>query len=295
MNRLLSFFPLLARRARKKHFELICILPLLIFLCVLTVVPIARTVLLSLEPVEGNGLTMSHYRELFAQEGFRLAMFHTVSIAFLSLSIEIGLGFLFALILSKSSRVIRFLRPVFILPLAIPTAVVGVMMSYLFSGQGWINRILMDLGVLNEPVYWMSGGWRSIVMVSLADSWKVTPIVMLILLSGLQSIDPVLYKAARIDGAGVFYTFRRITLPLLVPSITAAVIIRGVDAFRIFAVPLILMGQNLKVIGTFAYLEYQEYNNPYTSAASSVILLGMILCAVLIYLKTAGRKGIAGA
>jgi trehalose transport system permease protein len=137
----------------------------------------------------------------------------------------------------------------------------------------------------------MAGGVRSLIMVILSDCWKVTPLVMLILLAGLAAIDRDLYRAARIDGAGGFYIFRRITLPLLLPFITAAVIIRGIDAFRIFALPLILMGQNLKVIGTYAYLEYVEYNNPYLSAASSVLLLSMILVAVLIYIKAVGRKG----
>ena len=166
-------------------------------------------------------------------------------------------------------------------------------MSYLFSSLGWINRILADLGLIDSPIYWMAGGIKSLMMVTIADSWKVTPIVMLILLAGLESIDRELYKAARIDGAGSFYIFRRITLPLLMPAITCAVIIRGIDAFRIFALPLILMGQNLKVIGTFAYLEYAEFNNPYASAASSVILLFMILTAVLFYIKVAGRRGLA--
>ena len=151
----------------------------------------------------------------------------------------------------------------------------------------------MDLTFLDSPIYWMSGGIKSLFMVALADAWKVTPLVMLILLAGLESIDKTLYKAARIDGAGTIYIFRRITLPLLFPAITAAVIIRGIDAFRIFALPLILMGQNLKVVGTYAYLEYAEFNNPYTSAASSTILLFMILFAVLAYIKAVGARGIS--
>jgi trehalose transport system permease protein len=132
-------------------------------------------------------------------------------------------------------------------------------------------------------------------MIIAADSWKVTPLVMLILLAGLESIDRNLYKAARVDGAGGFYCFRRITLPLLLPSITAAVIIRGIDAFRIFALPLILMGQNLKVIGTYAYLEYAQYDNVRLSASGSVILLLMIMVSVIIYVKAAGRRGLAAA
>ncbi len=279
----------------KYRFEIICILPLLVFLSAFTLMPILRVIVLSFQhPGEAGGLVFSFasYKDLLQERAFGQALFNTVVIAGASLGLELMFGLVLALLLSKNLKIIRFLRPVCILPLAIPTTVVGVIMGYLFSNAGWVNRILMDLRCIDSPIYWMSGGAKSLMMIALADTWKVTPVVMLILLAGLESIDKTLYKAARIDGAGSFYVFRRITLPLLMPAITAAVIIRGIDAFRIFALPLILMGQNLKVIGTYAYLEYVELNNPYTSAVSSVILLLMILFAVLVYIKAVGRKGI---
>lgn len=276
--------------------QLLLILPLVLFLFCFTLVPIIGVVGLSLSPEAGGWhLTLRHYAALFVQPQFRAAFGNTLIIAAASLAIELGLGLVLALILSGSRRSLRFFRPLLLLPLAIPTVVAGVAMRFLFSNTGWLNRILLDLHLAREPVFWMSGGSRSLFMIALADAWKVTPMVMLILLAGLQSIDRSLYNAARIDGAGSWYTFRRVTLPLLMPSITAAVIIRGIDAFRIFALPLILMGENLKVIGTYSYLEYTQYNNPYASAASSVILLAMILAAVTLYLKAAGKEGMGTA
>ena len=285
------------RVIKRYYFEIILISPLVLFLLIFTLVPIVRTITLSFQQApqlyKGIGFGLSNYKELALQQGFREALFNTVFIALVSLLLEISLGLILALILSGNLKVIRFLRPLFILPLAIPTVVVGVIMSYMFSSSGWLNRILTDLSLIGSPIYWMSGGFKSLIMIVLADCWKVTPIVMLILLAGLESIDPDFYRAARIDGASSLYIFRRITLPMLMPFITAAVIIRGIDAFRIFALPLILMGQNLKVIGTYAYLEYAEYSNPYLSAASSVLLLLMILTAVLIYIRAVGRKGMS--
>ena len=248
-----------------------------------------------LEKESLTGFTLANYKELISQKGFREALFNTIFIALFSLMLEVGFGLILALVLSHSAKYLKILRSIFILPLAIPTVVVGVMMSYLFSTSGWINRILLDLSLIDSPIYWIGGGIKSLAMIILADCWKVTPIVMLILLAGLESIDRDLYKAARIDGASSFYIFKRITLPLLLPSITVAVIIRGIDAFRIFALPLILMGQNLKVIGTYAYLEYVEYNNARLSAASSVMLLFMILVAVIFYIKVAGKRGLVAA
>ncbi len=293
------------RLINRYYFEIILISPLVLFLLFFTLMPILRTILLSFQNPATHftpasklsmwGFTLLNYKELLLQEGFRRAFLNTVFIALVSLLLEVSLGLILALILSYNQKGLRFLRFLFILPLAIPTVVVGVIMTYLFSTSGWINRILIDLSLIDLPIYWMAGGIRSLIMITLADCWKVTPIVMLILLAGLEAIDQDLYRAARIDGASGLYIFRRITLPLLLPFITAAVIIRGIDAFRIFALPLILMGQNLKVIGTYAYLEYAEYNNPYLSAASSVLLLSMILVAVFIYIRAVGRKGMAAA
>ena len=100
-----------------------------------------------------------------------------------------------------------------------------------------------------------------------------------VVLRGLDGSNPV-----RLPGAW------RITLPLLRPALTMAFIIRGVDAFRIFALPLALVGRHLPVLSTFAYVEYLEYGNPHTSAASSTLLLVMILITVGVYLRLAGPE-----
>ncbi|MBU2541629.1 MAG: sugar ABC transporter permease [Candidatus Omnitrophica bacterium] len=255
--------------------------------------PIWRTLILSFKDTLSNQFSLSNYKDLIQQASFRKALYNTIFIAGVSLVLEITLGLILALILSRNTKITAGLRMLFILPLAIPTVVVAVMMSYIFSSSGWINRILMDLSLIKAPISWMSGGINSLIMIVLADCWKVTPLVMLILLAGIQSIDKDLYRQARVDGAGSLHIFRQITLPLLAPYITCAVIIRGIDAFRIFALPFILMGQNLKVLGTYAYLEYAEYNNAYLSAASSVLLFIMILAALVIYIKAVGKKGLS--
>ncbi len=276
-------------------YQVACLAPLVLFLCVFTLVPVVRVFIISFTDPRGAGFTLSHFHTLFTQADFRSAFANTVVIALGSLTIEIGAGLLLALVLSANPRGAGFVKSLFMLPLAVPTVVSAVMMSYLFSTSGWINRILQDTGIIAAPVVWLEGGLTSLFTVMVADSWKVTPFVMLILLAGLQSIDRELYRAARIDGAGSFTIFRRVTLPLLMPAITTAVIIRGIDAFRIFSLALVLMGQNLKVIGTYAYLEYVEYGNRYLSAASATVLFFIIMCAVIAYIRTAGKKGVQAA
>lgn len=272
--------------------DLLLAVPLLMYLFVFTFLPICQVFIISLSDPQTSQLTVRNFVTLLLQPGFRLAFVNTVIIALGSLLLEVGLGLLLAIVLSHQIKVARWLRSLFMVPLAIPTVVAAVMMSYIFSSSGWLNQILQDIGLIENPIIWLQGGFTSMLAVMVADSWKVTPLVMLILLAGLQSIDPNLYRAARIDGAGGAYIFRRITLPLLMPSITAAVIIRGIDAFRIFSLVLVLMGENLKVIGTYAYLEYAEYNNPHLSAAAAVILFLLIMAAVFGYIRLAGRRGL---
>jgi len=268
----------------------LCLLPLIAYLLFFNLGPIIQIFYLSLKHTRSAFLTLSHYRILITQPDFQIAVFNTVIIAVGSLIIELGLGLMMALILFMPLKGKNVIRTLFILPLTIPTVVVGVMMSYMFSTSGWVNKVLLDLHLIDNHIFWTAGGWSSLSMVIIADCWKVTPLVMLILLAGLNSINPDLYHAARVDGASGFVLFRHITLPLLMPHITAAVIIRGIDAFRIFSLPLILMGQNLKVIGTYAYTEYMDYQNIHLSAASSIILLLMIMSAIFIYIRLVGKK-----
>lgn len=280
------------RRLQKYRFETVCLLPLMLYLFVFTFLPILEVFRISFTDPAGGGWTFHNFFLLFRQREFHAAFWNTMVIALGSLSIEVSLGLLLAMVLSSQGRGAGLMKSLFMLPLAIPTVVAAVMMSYMFSSSGWINRILMDVGVIQREILWLDGGYKSLFAVIAADSWKVTPLVMLILLAGLQSIDRQLYKAARIDGARSSYIFRRITLPLLLPSITTAVIIRGIDAFRIFSLALVLMGENLKVIGTYAYLEYAEYNNEYLSAASALLLFLLIMAAILVYIRAVGKRGL---
>ena len=279
---------------QRYRFEIICLLPFLLYLVFFTVVPLAQVFQLAFSDSEG-GFTFAHMSRLWGQADFVQAVRNTLIIALGSLSLEIVFGLLLALALSELGRKGGWLRTLFILPLAVPTVVAAVMMTYLFATSGWINRILLDLGLIGENIVWLSGDGYSLFAVMIADCWKVTPLVMLILLAGLQGIDQQFYQAAEVDGANAWQRFWHITFPLLLPAITAAVIIRGIDAFRIFDLALVLTGENLKVIGTYAFLAYSEYQDVALSAASSVVLFGLILVAILLHMRLVGRKGFEAA
>ena len=148
-----------------------------------------------------------------------------------------ALGLAAALALAERRRALGWVRVALLVPLGVPTIVAASAMRYIFGTVGYLNEVLYRLGVIDLPIDWTGSRWLAVVTVAVADAWKVTPLVMLILLAGLQAIPRQLYEAARTDGATPWQQFRRITLPLLRPAITMALIVRGVDAFRIFALP----------------------------------------------------------
>lgn len=269
--------------------SLLGLAPLMVYLVAFTVVPVASTFLFSLS-APGGGITLEHFRRIAGHYQFGQAVLNTLGITAIGLSLELGLGLVAALALTSRPIGRRVFQVLLMVPLGVPTIVAAAVMRAVFGSVGYLNEILLRLGIIRTPVDWVGAQGLALVTVAVADAWKVTPLMVLILLAGLETIPAELYEAARTDGATRWRQFAAITLPLLKPALTMALIVRGVDAFRIFALPLALAGQGLPVLSTYAYVEYLEYGNPHTAAASSVILLVMILIAVGTYLKLAGPE-----
>ena len=263
--------------------------PLLAYLGAFTFVPVVSTFWLSVN-LPDTGFSLDAYRQIASHYQFVEAVGNTCMVTVLGLTLELCLGLALAVALTGRRRAQGLMRVLLLLPLGVPTIVAASAMRYVFGTVGYVNEILYQLGLLTLPINWTGSRWLAVLTVAVADAWKVTPLVMLILLAGLQSIPRDVYEAARMDGASARQQFLYMTLPLLRPSITMALIVRGIDAFRIFALPLALAGHNLPVLSTYAYVEYLEYGNPHTAAASSTILLLLILIAVGTYLRLAGTS-----
>lgn len=272
---------------RGRH--LLGLAPLVLYLAAFTLLPVASTLLLSVQDAEGHWgvdafLTIArHYQ-------FGEAVVNTLVITGVSLGLEVVLGLATALLLASRVRAQGVVRVLLLIPLGVPTVVAASAMRFIFGTVGYLNEVLYRLGLLPLPLDWAGSRGLALLTVAVADAWKVTPLVMLILLAGLQAIPRDVYEAARTDGAGAGQQFLWITLPLLRPALTMALIVRGVDAFRIFALPLALVGRHLPVLSTYAYIEYLEYGNQHTAAASSVLLLLMILLTIGAYLRYAGAE-----
>jgi trehalose transport system permease protein len=223
----------------KRHaLDGLLLLPLLIYLCVLTGLPLLSCLMLSFtEGDSGLFPTLANYRLLVQDSQFALALRNTLWLTGLGVSLQLLTGLSVAMVLHKLILGRGLVRTIVLTPLGVPTIVAGVMFTYLFGSAGYLNEILHRLGAIDTPIDWLAGDWRSLGVILVADLWKVTPLVTLILLARLESVPESALEAAAVDGAGAWRRFWYITLPLLRPALITAVVLRATDALRILSSP----------------------------------------------------------
>ena len=280
----------------KKHgLNTVLVAPLMIFVFSFTIVPIFQTILLSFKDQITSEWTLRNYAYVFGRSFFSEAVINTLFVSAIGLLIQMVIGYLLASMLRKNFVGKGLARTLVMLPMGIPTMVSGVAMLYLFGMSGYLNEILYRLNVTPIPIDWTANRLRSLFVVAVADSWKVMPMVVMLFLSGLESIPLELYEAADVDGAGKFDCFRYITIPQLKAAVTMTVLTRLVGLLRIFELPKVLLGGTTPFLATMSYEEYSYGNNAY-SAVASTVLLALILVIVMAYMfafereKKGGRR-----
>lgn len=269
-------------------------LPMLLYVTVLTIAPILDTIRISLTDKDSLAFPAgSSYSTVFGSEVFRQAVGNTLIVALLSLVLEVGVGLAVALALHTPFRGRGFVRTVSLIPLGVPTIVSGAVMLLLFSRSGYLNALMASFYDLLpgesgfQAINWTGGGFKTLFTIAIADMWKVLPVITLIFLAGLQSIPGEVYEAADVDGATKWQRFARITLPLLIPYMTMAIILRAIDAFRIFELALVIGGIRVApVLGTYIGSRYlPPTSDPFTAAAASIVLFGIIMVFIILYLR----------
>jgi len=238
----------LEARERRLGYELV--VPALGVILLVALFPLAWTAWESLHlhdlrmPWRGHPFVgLANYAEALQDGRFWAAMGHTAFFTAATVGLELVLGLVLALAMNRAFRGRGLVRAAVLLPWAVPTVVAALLWRFMFGTQGGIANVLLSkLGLVDASFVWFIHERAAWVPVILADVWKMTPFVALLLLAGLQNIDPALYEAARIDGAGAWERFRYVTLPLLKPAILVTLVFRTLDAFRVFDLVYVLTG-----------------------------------------------------
>ncbi len=202
-----------------------------------------------------------------------------------SLAVEVLFGLALALLLNAPLRGRWVFRTLIVIPWAIPTIVNAAMWRGIFNAQyGSLNALLTQLGVIHNYLPWLGEPWRAMNLVIMADAWKTTPLVAFFLLAGLTSIPQEIYEAAAVDGLGWWKRFRAITLPLLVPAISIVVVLRTVEAFKVFDIVYAMTrggpANGTAVISYYTYVTaFSDQNFGLGSAMAMLIVLAIaVLC-----------------
>jgi trehalose transport system permease protein len=271
--------------------EVLMVLPLTLYIGLLTFVPVLQSIGMGFtDRYSGTFPSLSNYQYIVSRPDFASAFVNTIGITIIGVTLEMTFGLILALMLARAFRGRGFFRTIILTPMGVPTLVAGAAMLYFFRTNGYLNELLLRLGLISVPVYWTESGIRGMLAVAIADMWKVTPIVVLLLLAGLESIPRDVYEAADVDGATGWQAFRSVTLPLLMPSITMALIVRAIDAFRIFDVVMVMASRSIPVMSTFVYINYFDFQDPYTASAAATILLLMIVAFIAAYFLLVERR-----
>jgi multiple sugar transport system permease protein len=197
------------------------------------------------------------------------------------------LALIMALLLQSGLRGTSFWLYAWAIPLAISDLAAGIVWLSIFTDRGYLNSLLVGLGLSRTGFSFLSyeHPLSNFLAVVIAEAWRATSIVMVILVAGLQVIPKEYGEAAEVFGATAWQRLRYVTPPLLRPSIQVALILRTILAFQVFAVVIALAGRNLPVLAREAYYWYGSYSNPNVAAAYALLIMLFSIANTGIYLR----------
>jgi ABC-type sugar transport system permease subunit len=243
---------------------------------------------------------LRNYADILSDARIWTAAGHTLYFTVVSTAAELVFGLGLALLLAAPLRLRWLFRAVVILPWALPTIVTGAMWRLILNAEyGVANALLTQLGLQDGYRSWLgTDPFLALNMVVVADVWKNTSLVAFFLLAGLHTIPRDLYEAARVDGAGPVRSFFRITLPLLTPTIAVVLVLRTIEAFKVFDIVYVMTGggpaSGTQTITFFTYLQaFSSQRFSYGAALAYLTVLAILLLALL-YLRLLRQNQLRG-
>ena len=294
------------RRARfqERNARLAFLMPAAILILLLSIFPLIFSFVLAfmswdLSRLEGGAYFIGLRNFITLVNDARFWNTARVSLIFVTgaVTLEYVLGLGVAMLLNQQIRFRRFFLVAFLLPMMLTPAAVAYAGRMLFNeGMGPINDIIQLLGGPQIP--WFSNRLLALPSLMLLDAWEWTPFMMIVLFAGLQSLPPEVDEAARVDGANSWQLFRHITFPMLAPVSITAVLIRGLEAFKLFDIVSVMTGGGpgtaTEPVTLYAYLVGMKNGNLGYASAIAYALLIMIIIFSTIFLNSLRRRAAAG-
>lgn len=274
------------------------LLPLMIFILAFIMLPVLGTMVdsmyLDVTFLKTRFAGLGNYLWMIKSPGFWQSLRFTLLFVLVSVPLEIILGLIFALLLNENTAVRGLLRAAVLIPWAIPAAISARTWELIYNyNYGLANYFCNKLGISSSPINWLGSELGAFTSLIMADAWKTTPFVAIILLAGLSAIPRELYQQAQVDGANLFQRFTKISLPLIKPALIVALIFRTVDALRLFDIVYVLShggpGGSTTSLSLYGYNYFLIGDFGCGSAVSMVLFIIAFILSVA-YVKI-GRFG----
>jgi ABC-type sugar transport system permease subunit len=284
-------------------FGWLLVAPTLLFLTAVFAYPLISTAISSLgdarlqAPGAAKWVGLGNYLDFLTSPAFWQAIGRTAYFTVASVGSELVLGICIAALIQRRFAGWGLLRVAIIIPWAVPTIAMATMWRWIYNADyGALNGLLLQIGAIDHYVAWLSDPVAAMGWIIVADVWHSTPFVVLIALAAMATIPTELYEAARMDGASQLRSFLHITLPLLRPAILVVLVVRTVEAFRVFDIIYVITGggpaNGTLVVSYLAYQETFRFFNMGRGAALSFLISLVVLVAAAVYIRMlATRQG----
>ena len=261
------------------------LLPSLLYLALFFATPMVQAFTLAFQGPDGSFSLVSIQR-MVGDASFRNALVTTIVLVVLVIPIQFALAMSMALVINANLRGQGLWLYIYALPLGISELAAGIVWVSIFTQSGWLNSILMGIGIIDRPIIWQSAEtpWLLIGCVLIGEAWRATSIIMIILVAGLQSIPREFLEAADVYGATTWQKIRRVILPMLRPSLQVALILRTILAFQVFATVIALAGTGLDVLAGEAQRWATDIDNDNVAAAYAGLILVLSLASTVLFL-----------
>jgi multiple sugar transport system permease protein len=271
--------------AERRWLPYLLLLPSVAYLLIFFASPMVQALGLAFTSTTGEW-GLSSLRSMVDDDRFWPAVWTTVILLVVLLPIQFALAMWMAGVITGRLRGSAFWMYVFLLPLGVSELGAGILWYSIFVEQGWLNTVLQSIGIIDKPVIWLDyrQEWRVIGTIVVAEAWRSTSLMVIIIVGGLRAIPRDYLEAADVFHAGPWQRMRHVVLPLLRPTIRTALIVRVVLAFEVFATVLALGGTGTDTLATQANRAYTEYQDAHLASAYGLVILVVSLVAVGIVL-----------
>ena len=290
----------MSKRTRSEHrlAWMLCA-PAVFVMLLVTAYPILYSFVLSLQdvdlrfPDEGGFVGLDNYATVLSSELWWQDLFNTLFVTVISVAIELALGMAIALVMYRAIFARGVVRTAVLIPYGIVTVVAAFAWQFAFDpATGFVN----GLPLIADDKAWFGDRFSAFAVIIMAEVWKTTPFMALLLLAGLTTIDTGLYEAAKVDGANAWKRFTKITLPLVKPAILVALLFRTLDAFRVFDTIFIMTrgSQDTESVSILGYNQLISRLNLGLGSAVSVLIFLCVLVIAFFFVRFLGVRANEG-